>query len=120
RRGHEVHVFCPQIPDAEMVEKKFGVHLHQFSKWQMGRYAKLRNFKYLVYPFFLERMVVAAARKIKFDLILSQHVISAVAAGKLKSQLKIPVVMNFPDLLTGFMETWPRYVAPMPVVERLK
>ncbi len=78
----------------------------------MGRYAKLRNFKYLVYPFFLERMVAAAARDAKFDLLLSQHAISAVAAGKLKRQLGVPVVMNFPDLLTGFMETWPAYVAP--------
>ena len=31
----------------------------------MGRYAKLRNFKYLAYPFFLERMVAAAARENK-------------------------------------------------------
>ena len=47
RRGHEVHVFCPQIPDAEAVAKKFGVRLHPFTKWPMGRYARLRNFKYL-------------------------------------------------------------------------
>ncbi len=120
RRDWEIHLFCPKIPDAEIVEKKFGIHLHQFSKWQMGRYAKLRNFKYLAYPFFLERMVVATARKIKFDLILSQHTISAVAAGNLKSRLKLPVIFNFPDLLTGFMETWPRYVAPRPIVESLK
>ena len=85
----------------------------------MGRYAKLRNFKYLAYPFFLERMVAAAARETKFDLIFSQHAISAVAAGKLKSKLGVPVVMNFPDLLTGFMETWPGYVAPKPLVHAL-
>ncbi|HEX3102009.1 MAG TPA: glycosyltransferase family 4 protein, partial [Pyrinomonadaceae bacterium] len=120
RRGWDVHIFCPQIPDPETVEKKFGIHLHPFTKWQMGRYAKLRNFKYLAYPFFLERMVAGAARGIKFDLIFSQHAISAVAAGKLKQRLKIPVVMNFPDLLTGFMETWPRYIAPRPIVESLK
>src|SRR5258708_4699976 len=108
RRGHEVHVFCPQIPDAENVEKKFGIRLHQFTKWKMGRYARFRNFKYLAYPFFLERIVAEAARNIKFDLFFSQHAISAVAAGKLKRKLNIPAVMNFPDLLTGFMETWPR------------
>jgi glycosyltransferase involved in cell wall biosynthesis len=85
----------------------------------MGRYAKLRNFKYLAYPFFLERMVAAAAREIKFDLLFSQHAISAVAAGKLKKKLGVPVVMNFPDLLTGFMETWPSYVAPKPLVHAL-
>ena len=67
---------------------------------------KLRNFKYLLYPFFLERMVVRVARETKFGLLFSQHAISAVAAGKLKKKLGVPVVMNFPDLLTGFMETW--------------
>ncbi len=120
RRGHEVHVFCPQIADAEQVEKQFHIRLHQFQRWPMGRYAKFRNFKYLAYPFFLERLVVAAARTAKFDLVFSQHAISAVAAGKLKKKLGVPVVMNFPDLLTGFMETWPAYLAPRAVVERLK
>ena len=119
RRGHAVHIFGPQIDDAENVEKIFGVKLHAFTKWQMGRYAKRRNFKYVAYPFFLERMVAAAAREIKFDLLFSQHAISAVAAGKLKQKLGVPVVMNFPDLLTGFMETWPGYVAPKPLVQAL-
>ena len=119
RRGHEVHVFCPQIADAENVAKKFKIRLHLFTTWQMGRYAKLRNLKYLAYPFFLQRMVAAAARKVKFDLLLSQHAISAVTAGKLKKQLGVPVVMNFPDLLTGFMETWPGYIAPKPLVHAL-
>ena len=118
RRGHEVHVYGPQIPQADQVARRFGIQLCQFTKWEMGRYAKLRNFKYLAYPFFLERMVRADRDK-KFDLIFSQHAISAVAAGKLKRQLGLPVVMNFPDLLTGFMETWPSYVAPKPVVHAL-
>ena len=85
----------------------------------MGRYAKLRNVKYLAYPFFLERMVAVAARESRFNLLFSQHAISAVAAGKLKMKLDVPVVMNFPDLLTGFMETWPGYVAPKPLVQAL-
>jgi glycosyltransferase involved in cell wall biosynthesis len=84
----------------------------------MGRYTRSRNFKYLAYPFFLERMVTAAGPG-QFDLIFSQHAISAVAAGKLKRRFGLPVVMNFPDLLTGFMETWPSYVAPKPVVHAL-
>jgi glycosyltransferase involved in cell wall biosynthesis len=120
RRGHEVHVFCPQIAEPDAVEKKFGIHLHLFTVWPMGRYARLRTFKYLLYPSFLERMVARAARTIKFDLLLSQHAISAVAAGRLKRRLNVPVVMNFPDLLTGFMETWPAYIAPRPFVELLK
>jgi len=119
RRGHAVHVFGPKIPDAETVAKKFSVTLHQFGRWKMGRYAQFRNFKYLAYPFLLERMVAAAARETKFDLLFSQHAISAVAAGKLRKKLNVPVVMNFPDLLTGFMETWPNYLAPRPVVRAL-
>jgi glycosyltransferase involved in cell wall biosynthesis len=120
RRGHEVHVFCPQIADAEGVEKQAGIRLNQFKKWKMGRYAHLRNFKYLLYPFFLERMVAVASSAVKFDLLVSQHAISAVAAGRLKRKLGLPVVMNFPDLLTGFMETWPAWLAPRPLVEALK
>ena len=119
RRGHEVHVFCPQIADAENVEKQTGIRLHPFNRWPMSRYARFRNFKYLVYPFFLEHMVVRAARETKFDLLVSQHAISAVAAGRLKRKLAVPVVMNFPDLLTGFMETWPAWLAPRPLVVAL-
>lgn len=120
RRGHDVHIFCPQIAEPDSVEKRFRVHLHQFTKWKMGRYARLRNLKYLAYPFSLESMVADAARETKFDLVLSQHAISAVAAGKLKKKLKIPVVMNFPDLLTGFMETWPAWIAPRPLIQALE
>ena len=120
RRGHEVHVFCPRIAEAENIEEKTGVRLHQFNRWSMSRYIRFRNFKYLAYPFFLERMVVRAARETKFDLIFSQHAISAVAAGRLKRKLAVPVVMNFPDLLTGFMETWRTWLAPRPLVEALK
>ena len=119
RRGHEVHVFGPQIENEADVARQFGIRLHPFTKWAMGRYTNLRNFKYLAYPFFLERLVAAAAREIKFDLIFSQHAISAVAAGKLKKSTGLPVFMNFPDLLTGFMETWPSYIAPKPVVHAL-
>lgn len=119
RRGHAVHVFGPRIPDAENIAQQFGVRLHPFERWEMGRYAKLRNLKYLAYPFFLEGLVVAAARETAFDLVFSQHAISAVAAGKLKRRLGLPVVMNFPDLLTGFMETWPAYLAPRPLVHAL-
>ncbi len=93
---------------------------HLFATWQMGRYTPLRNFKYLAYPFFLQRMVERAARHIEFDLVLSQHAISAVAAGRLKHRLRLPVVMNFLDYLTGFMETWPRYLAPRGFIRALE
>ncbi len=120
RRGHEVHVFCPQIENAAEVSERFNVHLHLFTKWAMGRYTAFRNFKYLLYPRELERMVATAAESKRFELIVSQHTISAVAAGRLRAQLKVPVVMNFLDFLTGFMETWPAWVMPGFVLRRLE
>ena len=120
QRGHHVHLFCPKLAEPEMVRKKFGIHLHEFTTWEMGRYTKLRNFKYLLYPSFLQRMVERAAKEIKFDAVLSQHAISSVAAGGLKRSLGVPVFMNFLDYLTAFMETWPPYLAPRPVIGALK
>lgn len=120
RRGHSVHLFCPRVTDAEKVRRDFKVCLSEFTAWPMGRYARLRNFKYLLYPFFLERMVAHAAGGERFDLVFSQHAISAVAAGRLKRRLGIPVVANFLDYLTGFMEAWPGYLAPRPALRALK
>jgi len=119
RRGHEVHLFCPQFAEAAAVAARFQVHPHLFTAWAMGRYASLRNFKYLLYPFFLQRMVQRVAQATRFDVVLSQHAISAVAAGRLKRRLSVPVAMNFLDYLTGFMETWPAYRAPRPLLRRL-
>jgi glycosyltransferase involved in cell wall biosynthesis len=119
-RGHEVHLFCPKLADAAVVRDKFKVQLHEFTLWKMGRYAALRNFKYLLFPFFLQRLVERVAREVKFDLVFSQHAIAAVTAGRLKRSLGTPVVMNFLDYLTAFMETWPPYVAPRPAVNALK
>jgi glycosyltransferase involved in cell wall biosynthesis len=120
RRGHEVHLFCPKLADAALVREKFKVEVHEFTLWKMGRYAALRNFKYLLFPFFLRRLVERVARGKKFDLVFSQHAIAAVTAGRLKRSLGAPVVMNFLDYLTAFMETWPGYVAPRPAVNALK
>ena len=89
RRGHQVHLFCPHVPEPEQLRERFKVHLHEFGAWRMGRYTPLRNFKYLLYPFFLERMVAAAHRREGFDLIFSQHAIAAVAAGRLKKRLRV-------------------------------
>jgi glycosyltransferase involved in cell wall biosynthesis len=96
------------------------LEFHLFDTWQMGRYASLRNIKYLAFPFFLQRMVERAARQTRFDVLLSQHAISAVAAGRLRRRLRVPVVMNFLDYLTGFMETWPRYLAPRGFIRALE
>lgn len=119
-RGHETHIFCPKLQDAAQVRKRFNVHLHEFDNWEMGRYTRLRNPKYVLYPFFLARLVERVARTTTFDFALSQHAISAVAAGKLKQRLGLPVFMNFLDYLTGFMETWPAYLAPPPLLSLLK
>src|SRR5207248_11480779 len=86
----------------------------------MGRYTSFRNFRCLLYPFAVEKRVLEAARVQPFDLLLSQHTIAAVTAGKLRKRLGVPVVMNFLDYLTGFMETWPPYMAPPPLLRRLK
>lgn len=120
RRGHRVHVFCPKLEDPETVAERFGVEVHEFKTWRMGRYTSMRNFKYLLYPFFQQRIVQARARSVKFDLVLSQHAISAVTAGRLKRTLRVPVVMNFLDYLTGFLETWPAYLAPRRFITALE
>src|SRR5262245_1474120 len=73
RRGHEVHIFCPKLADAAAARRQFGVEVHEFTTWKMGRYAAGRNFKYVLYPFFLERMVIAATKVLQVDLLLSQH-----------------------------------------------
>jgi len=119
RRGHAVDVFGPELPDAAQVERSFGIRLRPFRTWKMGRYASLRTLKYLAYPFALERLVSDAARSASYDLLFSQHAIAAVAAGRLHRRLKLPVVMNFLDCLTGFMETWPAWLMPRPVARAL-
>ena len=114
RRGHAVHVFCPDFPDADGVAARFGVAVHPFTRWPMGRYARWRNLKYLRYPGALAHWVRAelAVRRradpaFRFDLLLAQHTISAVAAVRLRRELGVPAVLNYLDFLTGFMETWP-------------
>ena len=126
RRGHEVHLFGPEFPDSAVVASRMGFTVHPFRRWRMGRYARSRNLKYLLYPgalVQLVRSVVADLRAadpgFRFDLLLAQHTISAVAAGRLKRELDVPIVLNFLDYLTGFMETWPVWSMPRPVVRAL-
>lgn len=117
--NHDVHLFCPKFPDVNQVEKQFSIQVHPFKIWQMSRYTNFRLIKYLLYPFALRRLVKRTAKNIHFDVILSQHAISSVAAGQLKTDLDIPVAMNFLDHLTGFMETWPRWIIPRFILKRL-
>jgi glycosyltransferase involved in cell wall biosynthesis len=120
RRGHEMHLFCPRIENLEEVERRFGITIHPFTRWEMGRYTSLRNIKYLLYPSFLQRLVEQTARDVQFDLVFSQHAVAAVTAGRLKRKWRVPTVMNFLDYLTAFMETWPPYLAPPPALAVLK
>lgn len=120
RRGHEVHIFCPKLEDEEGVRRRFGAEIHEFTAFKMGRYTSLRNFKYLLYPFFLQRLVERSMARTRFDRILSQHAVAAVTAGRLKRKHGIPTVLNFLDYLTGFMETWPAYLAPPPLLSLIK
>ncbi|MGZ8938918.1 MAG: glycosyltransferase, partial [Limisphaerales bacterium] len=119
-RGWEVHLFCPRVKDPEMVRARFKVQLHQFTQWEMGRYTRLRNAKYLLYPSALQNLVERRAEGRPYDFIFSQHAIAAVTAGRLKRKWGVPVVMNFLDYLTGFMETWPIWLAPPPALAVLK
>src|SRR5262249_3945597 len=99
RRGHTVHLFCPELPQAAAVAAEYGLRLHLFNRWRMGRYAKLRNLKYLLYPSALAALVRKAAHDgrqvesdFRFDVLFAQHTISAVAAGQLRRELMTPAV----------------------------
>jgi glycosyltransferase involved in cell wall biosynthesis len=120
RRGHEIHLFCPAFDRWREMANEFGITVHPFTRWPMGRYSSWRTPKYLLYPWFLTRQVLREAHGLAFDAVLSQHAISAVSAGRLKARLKVPVVMNFLDYLSGFMETWPSWAAPRPMIRALE
>lgn len=115
RRGHEVHLFCPAFPESETIARSHRIVVHPFTGWAMGRYTAHRNLKYLAYPLALARHADRTLRAlrsssgsdVRFDALLSQHTISAVAAGMLKRRWRVPIILNFLDYLTGFMETWP-------------
>lgn len=121
RRGHTVTVFAPasEMPPADLLGVG-RVRLMPFTAWRMSRHARLRMLKYLLYPGALKRLVWRVAARERFDVLVAQHAIACVAAGRLKRPLRVPVVMNFLDHLTGFMETWPVWLMPPPVLALLK
>lgn len=122
-RGHAVDLFCPDFENREAVAAEFGVTIHPFQRWKMGRYTPLRNLKYLLYPTALVSQVLSVVQAPGGpglpDLVFSQHTIASVTAGRLKARLNRPTVFNFLDCLTGFMETWPAWIAPRPLVRLL-
>ena len=126
RRGYDLHLFGPDFENRESVAREFGIQIHPFTRWKMGRYTPARNLKYLLYPGALTAWVVEVLQQQRatrpgfaYDLLFAQHTISAVAAGRLRSRLNVPIVLNFLDYLTGFMETWPSWVMPKPLVGML-
>src|SRR6185436_13009903 len=119
-RGWEIHVFSPALKNPDEVRARFRIQLHEFKKWEMGRHTKLRNAKYLLYPTFLQKLVEEVWSKTPYDFVFSQHAIAAVTAGRLKRKKRVPVVMNYLDFLTAFMETWPVWLAPPPALAVLK
>ena len=50
RRGHNVHLFCPDFHDRDAVAERFGITIHPFTSWEMGRFTRFRSLKYLAYP----------------------------------------------------------------------
>lgn len=118
RRGHAVKVFGPRGHEGGAPSGDPGIELHEFTGWRMGRYARWRNLKYLLYPAALARLVTSVSRRERPDILLAQHAISSVAAGRVGRGLRVPVVMNFLDHLTGFMETWPAWRMP-PALRRV-
>lgn len=122
-RGHAVDVFGPAIPDATAVEARFGIRFRAFTGWRMGRTTPLRTPKYLAYPAALVRLVERTYGTLppeaRYQVLLAQHSISAVAAGRLKRRLGIPAIFNLLDCLTGFLETWPPFLMPPPLARAL-
>jgi len=115
RRGHRVDLFCPEFPDWRKLEEDPGMRVRVFNRWEMGRYTAWRNLKYLVYPLLLASDVHEAVDNQRalgdpmagYDILFSQHTISAVAAGRARRHIGGQLVFNFLDYLTGFMEAWP-------------
>lgn len=124
-RGWSVHVMGPDFEGRAALEREMGICVTPFRGWAMGRYARARNLKYLMYPWVLgwqARRVIRrhAASGKAFDGIIAQHTISAMAAGRVGRAEGIPVVLNYLDFLTGFMETWPGWIQRTGVVPVLK
>ncbi len=120
RRGHEVHVFAPSAQPTAPLERRFRIRLHAFTGWKMARRTRWRTLKYLLYPGRIRRQVIAAHTRHPFALIFGQHSIANVAAARLKRDLGVPVVLNFLDFLSGYLEAWPRWLVPGPLLRRLQ
>lgn len=120
RGGHAVDVFGPPVAEGPGVEERFGIRLRPFTTWAMGRTTPLRTPKYLAYPAGLTRLVGRELRAgTRYDVLVAQHSISAVAAGRLKRRFQVPIVFNLLDCLTGFLETWPAWLMPRPFARAL-
>ncbi|MGI6302001.1 MAG: glycosyltransferase [Verrucomicrobiota bacterium] len=105
-RGHRVSLICP-CADAEeraSIESRFGVDLVPFDRYRMGRRARLRSVKYLGYPFFVKRLLAGVQAHDPMDVVLAQHSISGVGAGWFGRRSGVPVVLNYLDFLSGYLQ----------------
>ena len=105
-RGHQVHLFCPQFSNMDTVRSRDGMRLHPFDSWSMGRYTRWRSLKYAAYPFALEQKLRSWLRQHPDSGVFAQHSISGVTAHRVASLAQGPVVLNYLDQLTGFIEGW--------------
>lgn len=110
-RGYEPHVFCPVFPDMDRVARRDGIEIHPFRAWSMGRYARWRTLKYAAFPFALQRSLNRWLQEHPSSGVFAQHSIAGLAAVLGARPAQGPVVLNYLDQLTGFLEGWtPRFL----------
>ena len=120
-RGHRVTVFAPAPGPVAAIERRFGICLDRFALFPMERRTRLRTLKYLAFPVLIERHLETRHAADPLSVVLAQHSISGVAAGRFGRRRAVPVVLNYLDCLTGYLDAGggPRW-ACRPLVRRLQ
>lgn len=114
-RGHEVDVFCPPglpPPDA-------GLRLFH-PPFRGDRQSQGRLLHYPRIIIWLQEALVREHAAAPYDLVFGQGTIAAVAAGQAGRQLGIPMVFNYLDFLTGWLEGWSLARAASPLLKLLQ
>ncbi len=115
--------FHPRCRSRRWCGKNLKSGCAEFTLWEMGRYTSLRNLEVFVVPWISGENGGQSSQRPHPSMSSSmQHAISAVAAGWLKKRLGVPSRGDqcFLDYLTAFLETWPSYLAPRPMINALK
>jgi glycosyltransferase involved in cell wall biosynthesis len=119
-RGHRISLFCPCTPqERRVISDRFPLDVVPFDRYPMGRRTSMRTLKYLAFPWFMEKLLVRRHRNDRMDVVLAQHSISGVAAGRFGLRRRVPVVLNYLDYLTGYLDhgIWAKW--PMASVPRM-